>query len=242
MLTTRVFDFSSGRFLFSKTQPFRCEISEDFPAVPALPETLLAMELQLCQRTVNLGEVSTAVLGDLGATIQILRLAGREYGEAENRPVRIEDCIADLGLETCLLAAERGTFARGALTPAVFELWAHSYQVALRCRQLAEDARGFTHPYEAYFAGLLHGIGSLPSLLGWKRPGIAADPAAAALAMAEKWCFPVCLMDYFGEVRNPGSNPQVSRIVAEAHRLAIGSSSRCPIADVAAHRAAPTIR
>lgn len=242
MLTTRVFAFPSGRFLFAKQEPFRCEIPDDLPAVPALPETLLAMELQIRETSVDLRGVSEAVLGDLGATIQILRLAGREYGNAQGRPVRIEDCIADLGLEACLNAAQSGTFAKGALNRIVFEVWTHSRLIAQSCSLLAEEANGIIHPYEAYLAGLLHGMGSLPSLLGWQRNDLNPDRALIAINMAEQWSFPACLKDFFGEVRMPGSNPQLSKIVATAHQLAIDSCSRCPQVDLAAQSRTSTTR
>lgn len=241
MLTTRVFEYSTGRFLFAKAQPFRRDIADETPDVPALPETLLSIELQLQERSADLSIVSQAVLADLGATIQILRLAGSEYGNSGSRPVRIEDCIADLGLEACLRAAGRGTFVRGALHRAVFDLWEHSHRVALHSRLLAEDAGGFVHPYEAYLAGLLHALGALPTLLGWSPDDIAADRAVAALDLADRWSFPVFLRDYFCEVRKPGSNPQVSKIVEQAHCL-VESSSRCPMLTPASHASVPTIR
>jgi hypothetical protein len=233
VLTTRVFEYPSGRFIFAKAQPFSCEVAGELPAVPALPQTLVALEFQLREKPVDLAEFSAAVLGDLGATIQILRLAGREYGDAEDRPVRIEDCIADLGLEACFKAAQSGTFVKGAFNRTVFETWSHSREIARSCWQLADAANAIVHPYEAYLAGLLHGLGSLPAILGWPSSETFVDRNLAALRMAEHWSFPVCLKEFFSEVNVPGRNPQVSSIVAEAHRLA-DPSGRCPLAELAA--------
>ena len=239
MLTTRVFEYPSGRFLFAKAQPFKCEVADQLPAVPALPQTLVALEFQLRESPVDLSEFSSTVLGDLGATIQILRLAGLEYGDAEDRPVRIEDCIADLGVEECFRAAQKGTFIKGAFNRTVFETWSHSREIARNCWQIADAASGIVHPYEAYLAGLLHGIGALPSLLGWQRSDSSLDRNLVALRMAERWSFPACLKDYFREISIPGCNPQVSTIVAEAHRLAADPSARCPLTEISAPSRAP---
>ena len=227
MLTTRIFEFPSGRFVFAKQEPFRLEDADDLPQVPSLPETLLVMELQLHGRSIDLREVAEAVLRDLGATLQILRLAGREYGDREDRPVRIEDCIADLGLESCLRAAESATLTKATLNPTILEMWAHAREIAQCCRLLTEEESGIVHPYEAYLAGLVHGIGALPAVLGWKRGDLIGDRTLTALTLAQRWAFPACLKDFFGELHNPGANPQVSKIVARAHELVIESSARC---------------
>ena len=128
--TTRIYEFPAPRTPLA-TDPFsEYESCASLPAVPVLPETLLAMELQLQQRSVDLHEVSQTVLGDLGATLAILRLAGQEHGSSEGRPARIEDCISGLGLKACLEAVASAASARGARQRAVQDLWAHSREIA----------------------------------------------------------------------------------------------------------------
>lgn len=234
MLTTRVFEFPSGQFLFAKQEPFRIGACDDLPAVPALPETLLAMELQLHNQAIDLRAVSEAVRADLGATIQILRLAGRERGDYGDASIRIEDCIAELGLEACLTAASSGTFAKGALDRPVLEMWAHAREIAQACWLLADEAQGIIHPYEAYLAGLLHSMGSLPRFLRWSKNGLGSDEQLNAMRMAERWRFPAALADFFTEVKIPGKNPQLSKIVADAHQLIGDNSAPCPMLDSSA--------
>ena len=56
--------------------------NDPLPAVPVMPETLLLLDLVAQEPTVDLRGMSQLVLDDMGATLQILRLAGREYGNS----------------------------------------------------------------------------------------------------------------------------------------------------------------
>ena len=80
--------------LLVERQPLQAGLSQNFPGIPVLSETLLVLDLLLQQPSADLTEIARVVLADVGATIEVLRLAGREYGIAEGRPARIED---DLG-------------------------------------------------------------------------------------------------------------------------------------------------
>jgi HD-like signal output (HDOD) protein len=216
VLNTSVFEFPADRSVFA----FQLGLVDDLPGVPALPETLLAMEFQLQEFSVDLRAVSEIVLGDLGATIQVLRLAGREYGDSEGRPVRIEDCISDLGLKACLRAAAAGTMEWGNRQRAVVEMWEHSREIAHTCRLIAEETPGFINPHQAYMAGLLHGIGALPALLGWERSAASSYRPFSAVELAERWAFPPFLKEFFQTVHKPGWNSQWSKMLSMAHRFA----------------------
>lgn len=177
---------------------------ENLPGVPVLTETLLKMEFELHESSTNLRGFSAAVLEDVGATIQILRLAGQEYGAAIDRPLRVEDCISDLGPRACLNAAAAGSLLDGNRQHAHLEMWAHSREVAQRFRLLAEQAPSRISPDQAYLAGLLHAMGALPAVLAWGRGGLSAHPPEAALSMAEQWHFPHFLQEFFAEILMPG--------------------------------------
>ena len=107
MLEKRVFEFGIARNAASPRSLVQLDLVRDFPDAPVLSETLLLMELKIRDRAVDLREISQLVLSDVGAVLQIMRLAGREDGSAENRPTRIEDCISGLGLQVCLEAMSR---------------------------------------------------------------------------------------------------------------------------------------
>lgn len=203
--------------------------SENIPAVPILAETLLKMELEVRENSTDLRAFSDAVLGDLGATIQILRMAGQEYGAAVDRPVRVEDCISDLGPRACVYAVANGALVRGIPQQTKSEIWAHSREVAQYFRLFAANGPSGVQPDQAYLAGLLHAMGNLPALLDWNNHRVPADPAKAAVAMAERWNFPRFLRDFFGEVLMPGHCPQWSSFITVAHHAAKESWVDCPL-------------
>ena len=228
VLNASVYEFP-GRILVAEPQPFGLELTEELPDIPARPETLLAMEFQLRERSVDLAEISSCILDDLGATIQILRLAGAEYGNSEGRPVRIEDCIADLGLRACLRAAASRTPVTRALG-AFLDFQSHSREIARFSMRIAEGAPHLANPSEAYLAGFLHGIGALPDLLGWHRNDLPANSGLAAVRIAERWALPGFLQACLRELLASGKSGRWAAIVCTAHRLAKGPRACCPLA------------
>ena len=229
MLKTGVLEFPTGRCLLVEPRSARNESVDNLPDLPVLPATLLAMELQLRQPSVDLSAFAAAVLSDLGATVQILRMAGHEYGAADDRHIRIEDCICDFGPAACFEAVARGAAVCSLQRRAVSQIWAHAREIASNARHLAEVIPWAITPDQAYLAGLLHAIGSLPAILGWDWREPAHDPAHSALKLAERWAFPGYLRDFFCEMLMPGYSPQWSEIVAEAHRIAGGQAAHCTL-------------
>jgi HD-like signal output (HDOD) protein len=227
VLNKNVYRTRTGRYALVESQPFQPEFAHQLPGVPALPETLLLMDLKMHESCVDLRELSQLVLNDLGATLQILRLAGLEYGGAEDRPNRIEDCISGLGLQACLEAASARTVTCGSRHQAIAETWSHSRMIAQCARIVAEDMPG-TNPDEAYLVGFFHAIGMLPSVLGWdwREPG-PADGALAGYRMARSWFLPQCVIDFFAEINTPAAPRRWSGIVRTAHRLSERSPMNC---------------
>lgn len=205
----------------------------ELPSVPVLAETLLKMEFELSEGTAELRSFAEIVLRDIGATIEVLRLAGKEYGAATDRPVRVEDCISDLGPRACLLAMTRNSLQDGC-RQASAEVWAHSREVAQYFKLLAAQAPGRVSPDQAYVAGLLHALGALPSVLGWDRHGIAGAPARIAVELTERWHLPQFLKDFFSEILMPGHSTEWSNFITVAHHPAKESWLDCPL--VAARR------
>jgi HD-like signal output (HDOD) protein len=192
-------EFGNGQLIEGRA--LRLLPCEDLPDVPALPETLLLLDLMVHEPCVDLSEMSALVLGDLGATLQVLRLAGREYADAEDRPTRIVDCISDLGIEACVEAISARTVHRDARKEAIAAFWSYSREVAEYSKQGAEEMFG-VNPEDAYLAGLLHGIGSLPAILGWesKDAGL-RDSATAGLHLARNWALPECVLELLFEIQ-----------------------------------------
>jgi HD-like signal output (HDOD) protein len=133
----------------------------DFLSLPVLPETLLLLELKAQDRWIEIAEVARIVRRDLGATIQILRMAGSASTSTDNPSLCIEECIADLGLDVCIA----GLSCRGSNSESFAALWAHCREIAERAASIAEQAPD-ADPAEVYLVGLLHTIYALPPLLG----------------------------------------------------------------------------
>jgi len=222
--TQKVFEIRrvENRALIGQSQPPTEHLSllRELPDVPVLSETLLLVELACSDRPVELRRISKIILSDPGATIQVLRLAGRECAEG-SRSGRIEDCIAGLGLGACLDAMSRRTVTRTSQYAPIVEAWEHARSIAEISRQLVEDMAWNAVPEDATLVGLCHEIGRFPELLGWDFPlPHARGIDFAGQTIAAEWSFPVCVREYFAGRINAGSHRRWSAIVDRAHEIA----------------------
>jgi len=214
-----------GRGKLVELQPLQVGFAQDLPDIPVLPKTLLLLELMVQESCVDLREFSQLVLTDLGAALQILRLAGRVYGNTEDRPTRMVDCIADLGLDACLQAVSAQSLVRDKRLDAIVQLWDHSREIAQHCKYVA-DLMLKVNPEEAYLTGLLHAIGLLPDLLEWKDCGTIGS-ALVGLRFAKRWFLPPCVTEFYREIHFAGYPALWLAIVQEAHQRASRSSIEC---------------
>jgi hypothetical protein len=141
--------------------------------VPVMSSTVLGLEILLHEPCIDLQMASDLVLSDVGATIQILRLVGSEFDFSSEQPSRMVDCIASLEAGTWFDAISARTFACDAEHVAITSLWNHCRRVAQYARLVAESLED-TSPEEAYLVGLLHGIRTIPKLLGWPNDALFA--------------------------------------------------------------------
>jgi hypothetical protein len=227
VLKKAVFRAHAGFSPVAVHQPWHFGALSDLPAVPVMPETLLFLDVETQEHSVDLRRVSQLVLGDLGATVQILRLAGREYGDAEG-PSRIEDCIADLGVRACMEAMSEQITVRDSHHDPVARLWAHSREIAQYAKLVAEEMPD-VNPEQAYLVGLLHAIESLPAVLGWDLSETGMfDNALTGLKMVREWSFPRFVVESFDERHPAGLANRWAEIVRTAHHCATRSSIDCP--------------
>jgi hypothetical protein len=70
--------------------------SDILEEVPVMAATVLGLEMLLNEPCIDLKLVSDVILSDVGATIHVLRLVGREYETAAEHPSRMADCLASL--------------------------------------------------------------------------------------------------------------------------------------------------
>jgi len=189
----------------------------DLPDLPVFPDTLLKVELALHERPVELARISALILADLGAAIQVMRLARREWDDGA-KPDRIEECICSLGLQACLDAMSKRTIARCPRNLAVVRAWEHAAAIAGLSGLMAEEQSSATTTEEATWVGLCHEIGSLPEVLGWDLAGKRAiDRNATGLAMAEAWFLPRCVAQYFSDLLISDRESWRTAIVDRAH-------------------------
>jgi hypothetical protein len=219
----------SGSSSVAEHQPWEVEFAQDLQGVPVLLETILRLDLEAQEPAMDLRALSRVVLSDLGATLQILRLAAEQHGDAPDRPSRIEDCISALGASACIEAVSAHAVLHDSRYSAVAETWTHAREVAHYSRLVAEDMAD-VNPDEAYLVGLLHAVGLLPAALGWTgSERNTFDAARAGLQMARQWSLPQGAVDYFRELSQDGSETPWLEIVHKAHKLANRSSILCPL-------------
>ena len=217
MSTQKVFQFrtrglSSVNCLTPQSDPIR-----EFPDVPVLAGTLLSMELVICERSVDLAEVSQVVLSDLGATLQVLRQAGQENAMGGCRLERVADCIAGLGLDRCFEAMSKCLITRSTYSASVYSAWDRAREVAVTSRFVAEELGFNVAPEDAYLVGLAHGIGNLPEILEWDWIGqFGGDSDLAGLRIAEAWRLPRCIVEYFVDRMTGETQTQWTTIVDHA--------------------------
>jgi hypothetical protein len=227
VLNKNVIEMVAGRSaapshkLIERASPYR------LPDVPVLPETLLRMDLSRGGPSICLQLISDAVLGDLGATLQLFRSAGHEREIDVRIPNRIEDCISSLGIEACTDVICRHVAVRVSHRRVIADTWAHAREIAMLCSHWAEMNSQWVCPVESYLVGLFHELGTLPMLLGWDlKVWGRIDQRSAALRIAAQCSLPRCVTEYFSEARASASTNQWLDVVAMAHQLAASSSNK----------------
>jgi HDOD domain-containing protein len=179
--------------------------------VPVMSATVLGLEILLHEPCIDLRMASELVLSDVGATIQILRLVGREYEFATEHPHRMGDCIASLDAGTWFDAISARTFACDRQHAATSSLWNHCRVVAQYSQLVAESLEGIS-PEEAYLVGLLHEISAIPSVLGW--------PSESAPLSAVQGSLPLFVLSAIHSMNDSSSSSTWKFILTSAHELA----------------------
>lgn len=221
----KVLEFAAGCQLNRST---RDECSEDIPEIPVMPETLLCVDLCARTQSIDLSEMSQCVLGDPGATLQIMRTARNANSTGGERFNRIEDYISALGVDASKDAIAKRILSREMDATRIREAWTHARTIAEICCELAEETPDETHPGQAYLVGLLHELGSLPSVLGWDAlfPN-RKHPEHVGLRLAEAWRLPLCVHAYFCGLQDEAKSNQWTKLVQRAHALTDAAKEQC---------------
>jgi HD-like signal output (HDOD) protein len=186
------------------------------PSLPILTTTRLQLELLLNDPVIDLKAVTDVILADAGATLQILRIVGSEFGEADDKPDRIEDCIVTLSTARChqVICASSGPEPESYIAE-----WQYCRRRAECARDLAKTLDGVS-PEEAYMVGLLHRLGSFPHLLGWSLHVASSDEyEAMGVMLAFHWNLPSYLVAAIKEKQEAVDSPKWGEILRLADQL-----------------------
>jgi HD-like signal output (HDOD) protein len=170
-----------------------------------MPDSVLLLQVLLSGTAVNLRSVAEVIRGDVGLTIQLLRLAASEQAIEQAGPDAIEATISGnvvhigvhklLSLVTEMELLSPDSRGRSALRDCEL-FWSHAKLTALMAEELAYKSM-YPDAEEAYVAGLLFHIGELPMLLGWESQFADAAPREVAALLAQEWQLPPVLQSIF---------------------------------------------
>jgi HD-like signal output (HDOD) protein len=216
----------------------------EFPGPPAMPGGLLRLELCLSAFVIDLQEITNIIKSDVGLTVQLLRLAAREIAASPVGVLSISQIVVHAGVgNLASLAAHTHILPdylrNGARLSVCERFWMRCRLAALVAESLAPQCSG-VDPEEAYLAGLLYHVGSLPRLLGWASPGAdRADFRRIGHRMAQAWELPRVLVDVIGNNREACCTGE-SRDLLEIAKTAAAAVSRLEL--LAARELADQVR
>jgi len=203
-------------------RPQRRLFFDQQPPVPVLPETRLLLLLLTSESAVGLDLIAKAILSDLGATLEVLRLTAADRAASIRDEFRVEDCIIHLGKKALrrhlegVLSSTQPARREGAR-----KLW-HRAQIAADLSSRFAADRNDVNPRDAYLAGLLYEVGRVPAALGWVIEGVnVADAVTVRHALGIEWYLPNFMegrLDRFSE--GPVGDCIIRQIVEKAWAIA----------------------
>jgi hypothetical protein len=202
---------------FPKLSKLAQENADFLDDVPVMSATVLGLEMLLNESCIDLRKASELVLSDVGATIQTLRLVGRDYDFAADLPCRMGDCIASLDLGTWFCAMSARTFGFDGQHAAATAFWKHGRVVA-QYAQLVAESLDRIPPENAYLVGLLHEVGAIPKVLGWS-DGVSGISGSAATSAIEG-SLPLFVLAAIRSVNDRCASSIWKFILNAAHELA----------------------
>ena len=163
------------RFHFPEPAKYEAAAAELLRNVPVMSATVLALDNLLHAPCVDLKRAAQFILSDVGATIQVLLLVGRECDSMAQPLSRMDDCLASLDVSAWFgVISAAPTFPSDQPYAALTAMWRHCRLVAQYAQLVAESLDGVS-PEDAYLLGLLHEFEALPVALGWPEDASAIE-------------------------------------------------------------------
>jgi HD-like signal output (HDOD) protein len=192
----------------------------DGVTVPAMQPELLALQDECSQPCLDLRRLSGILKEDLGLAIHFFRMAGLQFIALPSQPFNLDEWIVEMGRER-MRALAFSVPAMGVSETGLAELWAESRLVAATAEQIAGHQRKVDRS-QAYFAGLLSGIGKLPNAMNAPRRRHLSLTAAELIL---RWELPTFLLN--GTCSSPGlaapGEEELGRVVCSARTHVVGS-------------------
>lgn len=213
--------------------------------LPTLPGYVFELNGLLCAKVVDLRRVSRVIRTDPSLSAQVIRLTNSALLNLRRRVVSIEEAVVLLGTErlrtlalTCSLLEYLGQKLSAGQVQAY---WQHSFLTALLSERIARGTE-YPQPEQAYLAGLLHDIGSLPLLMDscekkegaseeeeapgesveWEQEHFGVDHCEVGRMIGTSWNFPPALIEVFELHHRPQDatgDPHLVGMIACADRF-----------------------
>jgi HD-like signal output (HDOD) protein len=148
----------------NKIARLRAALSEGLPTIPSYVFELNGL---LSTSPVDLKRVGEVIRRDPGLTAQVLRMCSSTLLSVREKVSSIEHAVILLGTErlrSMVLTISLVEHVGSQLSASVVRsFWQHSFLTAIFSERIARRT-AFPRPEQAYLAGLLHDIGTLPLL------------------------------------------------------------------------------
>jgi HD-like signal output (HDOD) protein len=162
-----------------------------------MADSVLLLQVLLSGPSVNLRSVAEVFRGDVGLTVELLRLAASDDDDRLTVGIGITDNVIHAGLDSLRALASRvepltsHPCGRAALRQCE-QFWGHARLTGLLAEELAYKHANIDAE-EAYAAGLLFHVAELPSLLGWQCSVTDAPACERAGRLTRQWRLPEVL-------------------------------------------------
>ena len=195
---------------------------------PVLPRTVDTLRTLSGQHVLDLRAVSETLLHDPGAVLRLYAHIADEFPEPEDRPVRLEECVASLQMSE-LLEALASRASVHPFTPTqqadLASAAAHAFTIARFSRAVAAS---LGLPEElAFYVGLLHATEDLPACNDdLAHPTAGLSHGQLAHTLASRHCLPKELHHALLEVHHAEPTSLWKAMVDAAHDLEAAEASR----------------
>jgi hypothetical protein len=200
----------------------------DGVTVPAMLPQLMALQQECSEPCLDLQRLAGILKEDLGLAIHFFRMAGSQFIASPSQPFNLDEWIVEMGrgrMKTLAYSVP----AMAASDTGLAELWAESRLVAATAEQIAGNQRKVDRS-QAYFAGLLSGIGKLPNAMN---PPRRRNLSLSAAELILRWELPTFLLNgmcHSEGLASPGEE-ELCRVVLSARSHVVGSGSPLQISN-----------